>query len=152
MSRFYSTKTYGNEVGLSCCFRQWKATHSHCSKLHGYSLGVRLVFECQTLDDRGWVQDFGGLKPVKKWLQETFDHTVLIAVDDPCLSDFKRLDERGLINLRIVECVGCESFARLICNQVNKILGETEQLNSTARIYSVEVFEHGANSATYVNA
>lgn len=152
MSRFYSTKTYGNEVGLSCCFRQWRATHSHCSKLHGYSLGVRLVFECQTLDDRGWVQDFGGLKLVKKWLQETFDHTVLIAVDDPCLSDFKKLDKQGLIDLRIVEGVGCESFARLICNQVNKILGETEQLNSTTRVHSVEVFEHGANSATYVNA
>lgn len=152
MSRFYSTKTYGNEAGLSCCFRQWRATHSHCSKLHGYSLGVRLVFECQTLDDRGWVQDFGGLKLVKKWLQETFDHTVLIAVDDPCLSNFKTLDKQGLIDLRIVEGVGCESFARFICNQVNKILSETEQLNSTARVHSVEVFEHGANSATYVNA
>ncbi|SVB70610.1 uncharacterized protein METZ01_LOCUS223464, partial [marine metagenome] len=28
---YQSTKTYGNEVGLSCCFRQWRAD-SHCNK------------------------------------------------------------------------------------------------------------------------
>ena len=33
-----STKTYGHEEGLSCCFRQWRATHSHCRLLHGYAL------------------------------------------------------------------------------------------------------------------
>jgi hypothetical protein len=27
MAKFYSTKTYGNDRGLSCCFRQWRATH-----------------------------------------------------------------------------------------------------------------------------
>ena len=37
---YQSTKTYGNDVGLSCTFRQWKAD-SHCNKLHGYSLGFR---------------------------------------------------------------------------------------------------------------
>ena len=46
MAKFYSTKTYGNDKGLSCCFRQWGATHSHCSLLHGYSIGIKIVFEC----------------------------------------------------------------------------------------------------------
>ena len=39
-----STKTYGHEEGLSCCFRQWRATHSHCRLLHGYALSFRLTF------------------------------------------------------------------------------------------------------------
>ena len=47
MAKFYSTKTYGNDKGLSCCFRQWGATHSHCSLLHGYSIGIKIVFECE---------------------------------------------------------------------------------------------------------
>ena len=51
MAKFYSTKTYGNDRGLSCCFRQWRSTHSHCSLLHGYSIGIKLIFECDTLDD-----------------------------------------------------------------------------------------------------
>ena len=45
-----SIKTYGNEVGLSCCFRQWR-TDSHCNKLHGYSLGFRFIFEAAKLDE-----------------------------------------------------------------------------------------------------
>ena len=45
---YQSTKTYGNDVGLSCTFRQWKAD-SHCNKLHGYSLGFRFVFEAQKI-------------------------------------------------------------------------------------------------------
>ena len=45
------TKTYGNERGLSCAFRQWKA-ESHCRLIHGYSLGFRFVFEAETLDHR----------------------------------------------------------------------------------------------------
>ena len=30
--------------------------------VHGYSLGFKLVFECDSLDERNWVMDFGGLK------------------------------------------------------------------------------------------
>ena len=57
MPKYYSTKTYGNDRGLSCCFRQWRSTHSHCSLLHGYSIGIRLVFEADTLDPRNWVME-----------------------------------------------------------------------------------------------
>ena len=49
--KYYSTKTYGNERGLSCAFRQWRAT-SHCNQIHGYSLGFRFIFEADELDDR----------------------------------------------------------------------------------------------------
>jgi 6-pyruvoyltetrahydropterin/6-carboxytetrahydropterin synthase len=55
MAKFYSTKTYGNDRGLSCAFRQWRSTHSHCSLIHGYSLGFKLIFECDSLDKRNWV-------------------------------------------------------------------------------------------------
>ena len=41
---YVSTKTYGHEVGLSCAFRQHKAD-SHCAKLHGYALSVKVEFE-----------------------------------------------------------------------------------------------------------
>ena len=69
MATYVSTKTYGNDRGLSCCFRQWRSTHSHCSLLHGYSIGIKLMFESETLDDRNWVMDFGGLKAFKEWAE-----------------------------------------------------------------------------------
>lgn len=173
MAKFYSTKTYGTDRGLSCCFRQWKATHSHCSTLHGYSLGIKLIFESDTLDDKNWVMDFGGLKLFKNWADSMFDHTLVVAHDDPMLSAFKDLanvvgmgsanpesgvpHERGAIcDLRIVEGVGCEMFAKLCYDEMSRILEELKQgsagrypVNTGVRLVSAEVFEHGANSAIY---
>ena len=160
MSKYYSTKTYGNDRGLSCCFRQWRATHSHCSLLHGYSIGVKLIFECEELDERNWVMDFGGLKDFKNWLEYMFDHTILVAEDDPKLDLFKQLNSmddgynaKGICDLRIVPGVGCEKFAELCYKKITELLEEDKKagqaLNPTVRIKSVEVFEHGANSAIY---
>ena len=154
MGKFYSTKTYGNDRGLSCCFRQWRAGHSHCSLLHGYSIGVKVIFECESLDERNWVMDFGGLKEFKTWLDYMFDHTVVVAEDDPQLYKFKDLQEvGGILDLRIVSGVGCERFSELAYNKLMEILNIQKEsgilLNNTVRVKSVEVFEHGANSAIY---
>lgn len=172
MAKYYSTKTYGNDRGLSCCFRQWRSSHSHCSLLHGYSIGIKLIFESETLDSRNWVFDFGGLKAFKDWSEYMFDHTLVVAEDDPHLDKFKELallgkqDQGGICDIRIVEAVGCEKFAELVFNEMNKILktfqnGETYYLptgNKYSTRYpvgedvilkSAEVFEHAGNSAIY---
>ena len=151
MAKFYSTKTYGNDRGLSCCFRQWGATHSHCSLLHGYSIGIKLIFECDTLDDKNWCMDFGGMKEFKAWADYMFDHTLVIARDDPEFETLNALDSK-LADVRVVDGVGCEMFAKLCFDKMDEILvnGLTRYpINPTVRIKSVEVFEHGANSATY---
>ena len=158
MAKFYSTKTYGNDRGLSCCFRQWRSTHSHCSLLHGYSIGIKLVFECDTLDDKNWCMDFGGLKEFKSWADYMFDHTLVVAEDDPQLEMFKKMatlglqDQGGVCDLRIVSAVGCEMFAKLAYDKMAELLKSGNMsypINPTVRVKSVEVFEHGANSATY---
>lgn len=152
MGKFYSTKTYGNDRGLSCCFRQWRSTHSHCSLLHGYSIGVRVVFECDSLDDRNWVMDFGGLKEFKNWLEHMFDHTLVIAKDDPEYELLSSLPAH-VADIRVVDAVGCERFAELIfnklANMIHKWYVEGILLNKTAKVKSVEVFEHAGNSAVY---
>ena len=107
--RYLSTKTYGTDRGLSCCFRQWKATHSHCSTLHGYSIGIKLTFQSETLDDRNWVMDFGGLKQFKEWADHMFDHTLIIAKDDPHLETFKQLsnEDKEIFLLRYNVTIAC---------------------------------------------
>ena len=172
MAKYLSTKTYGNDRGLSCCFRQWRSTHSHCSLLHGYSIGIKLIFESETLDDRNWVMDFGGLKAFKEWSEYMFDHTLVIAEDDPHLEMFKKMaelglqDKGGVCDLRIVPAVGCEKFAELAYKEMDKIIktyqrGETYTLpngktfearypvGKYVKLRSVEVFEHAGNSAVY---
>jgi len=151
MGKFYSTKTYGNDRGLSCCFRQWRSTHSHCSLLHGYSIGIKLIFECDNLDERNWVMDFGGLKEFKNWAEHMFDHTLLVAEDDPQLEQLKALE--NVAHIRIVPAVGCERFAEMAYNKMNEVIEKSKAdgtaLNNTVRVKSVEVFEHEANSAIY---
>ena len=90
-----SIKTYGNDRGFSCAFRQALAD-SHCNLIHGYSLGFRFVFEAAQLDDRNWVVDFGCFKRngVKDWFKHMFDHTTVVAADDPELSRFEEMDEK----------------------------------------------------------
>ena len=175
MATYVSTKTYGNDRGLSCCFRQWRSTHSHCSLLHGYSIGIRLMFESDTLDDRNWVMDFGGLKAFKDWAEHMFDHTLVVAEDDPHLEMFQQMAELGLqdsggvCDLRVVPAVGCEKFAELVYDVMADILrtfqaGESwtffpdeniacytprYPVGQGVRLRSAEVFEHAGNSAIY---
>jgi 6-pyruvoyltetrahydropterin/6-carboxytetrahydropterin synthase len=157
MAKYYSTKTYGTDRGLSCCFRQPRASHSHCSLLHGYSIGIKLVFECDTLDDKNWAMDFGGLKLFKEWADHMFDHTLLVDKTDPMIDHFLALGDAGLADVRPVAGVGCEMFAKLCWDRMAALLTEMKDdasparypVNPSVRIKSAEVFEHGANSAIY---
>ena len=90
---YYSTKTYGHNIGLACVFRQPNADHSHCHLLHGYSLAFRFTFGCKELDNKNWAVDFGGLKPLKKWLEDHFDHKTAVDKNDPHLDKLKELEK-----------------------------------------------------------
>ncbi len=144
---YRSTKSYDHSEGLSCTFRQWRAAESHCSLLHGYALAFRFVFVARALDERGWCLDFGGLKPVRAWLHEMFDHTLLVAADDPERERLEALGRHGLADVRVVPAVGCEATARLVHARVSGMVREL----SAGRVWleSVEVREHGGNSAIY---
>ena len=146
--KYRSTKTYGHDIGLSACFRQWRAT-SHCRHLHGYALSVHLEFEADDLDARNWVVDFGSLKPFKAWLERTFDHKTLVAQDDPERKIYEALDDAGLIQMVTVPATGCEAFARLIFDRAEQFLIEAGYA-PRVRIAEVHVREHGANSGKVV--
>jgi 6-pyruvoyltetrahydropterin/6-carboxytetrahydropterin synthase len=146
--RWRVTKTYGQEEGLSCAFRQWQAHSSHCRFLHGYALGFRFTFGCQALDDRGWCIDFGSFRPLREWLHEMFDHTLLVAADDPALQDFIRLQDAGLARLRILQATGCEAFAGEAHRWTAAFL--ERETGSRVVLEGVEVSEHAGNAAAYI--
>lgn len=142
--KFRSTKTYGHELGLSACFRQWRAA-SHCAQLHGYALAFHFVFEAEELDENGWVVDFGGLKSLKDKLVDEFDHRTIVAKDDPQIDKFVELASLGILDLRIwSDGVGVERFARWGLETATEVL---KHLQPRVTVVSCEVREHGANSA-----
>lgn len=144
---YLSTKTFTPENGLSCCFRQWKAK-SHCNRLHGYALAVKLTFEADQLDQNNWVVDFGAFKPVKAWLETRFDHKLLVAEDDPQGPIQAGTTKYDLADIVMVPATGCEAFAELIYGYVEGWLRGNGYM-PRVHLRSVEVSEHGANSATY---
>ena len=146
-TNFQSTKVI--ELG-SCAFRQWRATDSHCRHIHGYQLKAKIWFGCNTLDDRNWVVDFGGLKDLKVILQGYFDHTLTVAADDPALELFKELATGDVINLRVFEGgVGIEKTAEFVFNLTQEYIKAAS--SGRCWVNAVEVFEHADNSAVYTN-
>ena len=150
---FISTKVFD---GFSCCFRQWKATTTHCRFLHGYGVSFKVWFEGD-LDHRNWVWDFGGMKRAKtkidgmspkEWMDYMFDHTLVVAEDDPELLAFQQMDKAGVAQVRVIPATGAEKFAEYIYNKLNKFVDtETE---GRVRVTKVKFMEHGKNAACYV--
>ena len=153
MAKFQSTKVFD---GFSTVFRQWKAAESHCKYLHCYGVSFKLWFEGD-LDFRNWVWDFGGMKRAKnkidgmspkEWMDYMFDHTTLVSEDDPDLDHFKQMDEKGLIQLRIIPHVGAERYAEFIYEKMNPFI--EQETNGRIKIVKVEFKEHEKNSAIYI--
>jgi len=145
---YMSTKLFS---GYSTAFRQWRASHSHCRHIHGYSLKFKVVFFGE-LDDKNWVCDFGCFKRngIKKYLTETFDHTTIVSKDDPEIEFFEILAKRDVINLIVFPNVGCESFAREVYKTINQLLLNDLTTKNRVRVYSVECIENDKNSAIYM--
>ena len=149
---FILTKVFD---GFSCVFRQWKAEETHCRFLHGYGVSFKIWFQGE-LDERNWVWDFGGMKRAKskiegmspkEWMDYMFDHTFIVAEDDPFIESFKRMDGAGVAQVRVVPATGAERFAEYIYNKINKFV--QEETDGRVKVMKVEFMEHGKNSAIY---
>ena len=151
-TKFQSTKIFD---GFSTVFRQWRADGTHCQFLHGYGISFKITFEGE-LDERNWVWDFGGMKRAKgtidgmnpkAWMDFMFDHTYIIAEDDPFLPLAKEMDKGGIVQLRVVPATGAEQFAKYIYDRVNEFV--LQETNNRVRVTQVEFKEHNKNSAIY---
>ena len=153
MGKFQSSKVFD---GFSTVFRQWKATTTHCRFVHGYGISFKVYFEGD-LDERNWVWDFGGMKRAKtqidgkspkEWMDYMFDHTLIVAEDDPFIKAFQQMEEAGVAQVRIIPATGAEKFAEYIYNKLTEFVDtETE---GRVRVTKVKFMEHGKNAACYV--
>jgi len=83
----------------------------------------------------------------KEWMDYMFDHTFVVAEDDPFLESFKKMDEAGVAQVRVVPATGAERFAQFIYDKLNPFIeAETE---GRVKVAKVEFREHGKNSAIY---
>ena len=142
-SYFTSTKTYRN---LPCAHRQWRH-EGHCAFVHGYSREFVFSFASNELDERGWVVNFGGLGELKEFLEHWFDHTLIIAEDDPLINEFKNLESKGACDLRIMKSSSIEFSAEFVYKFTNQLIERITK--NRAWCYQVEVRENDKNSSIY---
>jgi len=143
---FTSSKRFGP---ISTGHRQWRHD-GHCSYVHGYGRFVEITFGSYKLDDRGWVMDFGDLKDVKKWLDQEWDHRVLLAHDDPLINDFKKLHKLGGININIMSSnygPGIEDSCKYVYDNISNII--SIKTKNEVWIDKVKIYEHENNWAEY---
>ena len=152
MGKFQSSKVFD---GFSTVFRQWKAEDTHCRFVHGYGISFKVYFEGE-LDERNWVWDFGGMKRAKtlidgkspkEYFNYMFDHTMIIAEDDPEVEAFKQMDTAGVAQVRVIPATGAEKFAEYIYTKLNDFV-KTET-DGRVRVTKVKFAEHGKNAAYY---
>jgi 6-pyruvoyltetrahydropterin/6-carboxytetrahydropterin synthase len=116
--KFRSTKTYHQLFPVA--YRQWRSD-SHCNQVHGYALSVHLEFGTNELDARNWCVDFGSLKPLRHLLEDWFDHTLLVAQDDPHRELLLQLGTAKIAKITEVEKTGCEGLSDFIFDYINSI-------------------------------
>ena len=152
MGKHQSSKVFD---GFSTVFRQWKAEDTHCRFVHGYGISFKVYFEGE-LDHRNWVWDFGGMKRAKtkiddmspkEWMDYMFDHTLIVAEDDPFIAAFKQMGDANVAQVRIVPATGAEKFAEYIYNKLNEFV--TTETEGRVKVIKVKFMEHGKNAAYY---
>jgi len=117
-ARFHMRKLFDS---LPCCRRSW-ANQGKRFFLHGYERTFEVEFACaETESDT--VVDSSTVRMIRTALRYQFDHTTLIAVDDPQRDLFDLLAARGVIDLRIMDNTGMEGSAAWVFDTAEQIVG-----------------------------
>jgi 6-pyruvoyltetrahydropterin/6-carboxytetrahydropterin synthase len=83
----------------------------------------------------------------KEWMDYMFDHTLVVAEDDPYVEGFKAMGIHGLAQVRILPAVGAEQFAKYVFEKLNAFV--QEETNGRVKVVRVEFMENNKNTAIY---
>lgn len=132
----------------------------HCRLIHGHNWAFVFTFGCKHLEPgTEFVVDFGDLKWLKAWLEERFDHTLVLNQDDPMLEFLKNVLVNTFLDpshtdqkceLAKITCVpncGAEGLAAYLYREINCELFVRYQ--GRVFLHSVSVEEDEKNSAAY---
>jgi 6-pyruvoyltetrahydropterin/6-carboxytetrahydropterin synthase len=109
-----------------------------CRHLHGHNGRVEVDIQTEKLDARGMVHDFADIKEaIKKWIDETLDHRMLLHKDDPILPVLK---QRGELFYAMDENPTAENIAKLIFHQAR---------TTGLPVVEVRLWETSTSYATY---
>ncbi len=140
---------------ITKCF-EFEACHklnltydSPCAKIHGHSYKVELTIKSRKLDTNGMVLDFSELKPIKTWVDENWDHGMIMSKSDPDIQKYR--DDK---NIKLFESdysnITAENMCVELIKQVETMFQNIEDHTQLANVDAVEVviWETSNNKAT----
>lgn len=123
-----------------------------CFSDHGHSYVIKLYLETLELDKNGFVIDFNDLKKFGKYLNENFDHSTIISMDDSLLSTKSILP----IKLMVIDgVITSEKIAEFLfyefikifpeisirCNKITITVGETRKNEASVIVHRDEIMK-----------
>lgn len=155
---FTCSKRYDN---LPAAHRQHNHD-GHCAWIHGHNWSFEIEFLAEELDENGFVVDFGKLKNVKAWLEDHFDHTLLLNEDDPQRKyltdglcnpenlpgydeDAPAVEAFPFAKIVTVPNCGAEKLAEFVAQGVGRLIPER------VLVLRVTCYEDNKNTATWRN-
>lgn len=136
-------------TGFPFAHRNWR-TSTHCRHVHGYGRSFTFEIECDRLDEDGWILDFGGFREIRKELEKQFDHTLVLAADDPMLPKFRELEHNDACRLTVVPTMTTEALCEYVGNLAQSIIDQSDHnLARGVRVSAVECRENEKNAIRY---
>ncbi|MEM3040537.1 MAG: 6-carboxytetrahydropterin synthase [Nitrososphaerota archaeon] len=109
-----------------------------CANLHGHRGIVEVTCIADELDDLGMVIDFGTIKEkIARWINENWDHNLILSYDDPMLS------ELGIDSLRKLHGRDCFVMASnpTAEEMARYLLSVAQALLPNVRVLKVRMWE-----------
>jgi len=145
---FLTTKVYED---VSCVFRTWDAEHPKDRVLKSYTFRIKILFESHYLDHGNQLltNDHDCLKEFNKMLNQHFRNKTVVALNDPEMSIFQALDQKGIIFLSTLPEVSSEKIAQELFNWF-KVWLINSRLIERVDIRSVELTINNLHTVMYV--
>lgn len=126
----------------------------HCRLIHGHNWGFDIEFVARRLDACGFVVDVGQLQLVKQFLDDTFDHTLLLNYDDPLVAHPAQMGGiSALAKVILVPNCGMEGLAEYVWIEVQRRIDSGYVVEGGAdrglSVLHVTCWEDEKNCATY---
>ena len=119
----------------------------HCAFIHGHNWSIAITFGAASLDENGFVVDFGKLKFLERWIDEHLDHACVFNADDPMKDALLAVGGAALWKPYVVRSCSCEGMARHLFEVFDGLVREATHGRVT--VVAVEVEEDAKNSAAY---
>ena len=120
-----------------------------CSCIHGHSYKIEMVLFAKDLNSQGFIIDFGELKPFQKWLDDNFDHALIVTEKDYKEELNILLQKHKYFIMRGYNNTSAENMAHLFVNTFYELF--KEDLDFKNNVYQIfcKVWETENNYASY---